>query len=161
KMSIRRAKLVCTLGPACDSVERLGELIEGGMDVARFNFSHGSHEEHGGRLARLKEASAQKKKSVAALQDLCGPKVRTGVFAAPFALPTGSEIVLFEGDDTQDERRVPVQYEGLVGDVRVGDKVLFDDGRIGLTVTGVTRSEVVARVDQGGGMRNHVGVHLP
>jgi pyruvate kinase len=160
-MSIRRAKLVCTLGPACDSVERLGDLIDAGMDVARFNFSHGSHEEHGARLQRLREASADRKKSVAALQDLCGPKVRTGVFPAPFHLPNGAEVVLFEGDESSDERRIPVQYEGLAGDVRVGDKILFDDGRIGLTVTNVTREHVVARVDQGGGMRNHVGVHLP
>ena len=160
-MSIRRAKLVCTLGPACDSVELLEELIEAGMDVARFNFSHGTHEEHGARLARLREASANKRKSVAVLQDLCGPKVRTGTFPKPFNLPTGSEVVLFEGDSSNDERRIAVQYEGLAGDVRLGDKILFDDGRIGLTVTKVTSDHVVANVDQGGGMRNHVGVHLP
>src|SRR5262245_4658235 len=98
RMPIRRAKLVCTLGPACDSVEGLKSLIDAGMDVARLNFSHGSHEEHGARLARLREASAIKNKPVAALQDLCGPKVRTGTFPGPFELKTGMEVKLREGD---------------------------------------------------------------
>ncbi|WP_394837200.1 pyruvate kinase [Pendulispora rubella] len=160
-MTMRRAKLVCTLGPACDSLEGLGDLIDAGMDVARFNFSHGSHEEHGARIARLREVSQQKKKSVAILQDLCGPKVRTGKFPAPYDLPTGSEVVLYEGDESRDGMRIPIQYEGLAGDVRTDDRILFDDGRLGLTVLRIEGDQVYARVDQGGGMRNHVGVHLP
>ncbi|WP_394847712.1 pyruvate kinase [Pendulispora brunnea] len=160
-MTMRRAKLVCTLGPACDSLEGLGDLIDAGMDVARFNFSHGSHEEHGARIARLREVSQQKKKSVAILQDLCGPKVRTGKFPAPYDLPTGSEVVLYEGDESQNGMFIPIQYEGLAGDVRQDDRILFDDGRLGLTVLRIEGDKVHARVDQGGGMRNHVGVHLP
>ena len=92
--SLRCAKLVCTLGPACDSLDGLRGLIVAGMDVARFNFSHGTHEEHGQRLARLRQASELEQKSVAALQDLCGPKVRTGKFAHPFDLPTGADVTL-------------------------------------------------------------------
>ncbi|WP_394822604.1 pyruvate kinase [Pendulispora albinea] len=160
-MTMRRAKLVCTLGPACDSTEGLSSLVDAGMDVARFNFSHGSHEEHGARITRLREVSQQKKKSVAILQDLCGPKVRTGKFSAPYDLPSGSEVVLFEGDESKDGLHIPIQYEGLAGDVRQGDKILFDDGRLGLTVLKIVGDKVHARVDQGGGMRNHVGVHLP
>ena len=160
-MAVRRAKLVCTLGPACDSAEGLRDLIDAGMDVARLNFSHGTHEEHGARLGRLREASDGKQKAVAALQDLCGPKVRTGTFAAPFNLPNGAEIKLVEGDRSDDERVIPIQYEGLTGDVRVADRILFDDGRIVLEVKDVSATEVTALVSQGGGMRNHVGVHLP
>lgn len=160
-MAVRRAKLVCTLGPACDSAEGLRQLIDAGMDVARLNFSHGTHEEHGARLARLREASDAKQKAVAALQDLCGPKVRTGTFRAPFDLPTGAEIELVEGDRSDDERVIAIQYEGLAGDVRLGDRILFDDGRIVLEVKDVAGDRVKATVTQGGGMRNHVGVHLP
>lgn len=159
--TLRRAKLVCTLGPACDSLDGLRGLIAAGMDVARFNFSHGTHEEHGSRLARLRKASELENKSVAVLQDLCGPKIRTGSFPRKFDLPAGVDIVLFEGESSNDERVVPIQYEGLAADVRVGDRILFDDGRLVLTVLGVEGDKVRARVDQGGGMRDHVGVHLP
>ncbi len=160
-MTIRRTKLVCTLGPASDSQERLTELIDAGMDVARLNFSHGTHEEHAARLGRLRKAAEEKKRSVAALQDLCGPKVRTGNYPAPFELPAGADATLVEGHDSTDERVIPIEYEGLAQDVRVGDKILFDDGRIVLDVTAVEGDTVKVHVDQGGGMRNHIGVHLP
>jgi pyruvate kinase len=159
--ALRRAKLVCTLGPACDSLQGLEALIDAGMDVARFNFSHGTHADHGARLAKLRQASENKRKAVAALQDLCGPKIRTGTFPAKFDLPAGCEVALVEGDASSDERVIPIHYEGLVGDVRNGDRIMFDDGRIVLTVLGVDGPRVRARVDQGGGMRDHVGVHLP
>ena len=157
----RRAKLVCTLGPACDSLEGLRSLIDAGMDVARLNFSHGTHAEHGERLARLRQASDLEHKSVAALQDLCGPKIRTGKFPARFDLPDGSEVTLVEGEASSDERVIPINYEGLAADVRVGDHILFDDGRLVLRVHGIEGERVKARVDQGGGMRDHIGVHLP
>ena len=99
---------------------------------------------------------------VAALQDLCGPKIRTGTFPRKFDLPVrGATSALIEGDASTDERVIPIQYEGLAGDVRVGDRILFDDGRLVLTRVGVEGERVSARVDQGGGMRDHVGVHLP
>jgi len=160
-MAIRRAKLVCTLGPACSSVEGLESLIAAGMDVARLNFSHGTHEQHGEQLANLRKASENQRKAVAALQDLCGPKIRTGTFAGNFNLPTGVEVELVEGDASADERVIPIQYEGLAGDVRVGDHILFDDGRLVLRVHAIEGDRVKAKVEQGGGMRNHVGVHLP
>lgn len=160
-MPFRRAKLVCTLGPACDSEEGLRSLIRAGMDVARFNFSHGTHAEHGARLERLRAASAAERKSVAALQDLCGPKIRTGSFAQKFELPTDSRAVLVEGSSSTDETVIPIQYEGLAADVRVGDSILFDDGRIVLRVDSIEGDRVNVFVTQGGGMRSHVGVHLP
>jgi pyruvate kinase len=159
--ALRRAKVVCTLGPACDSLDGLRHLINSGMDVARLNFSHGTHEEHGGRLARLRQASELERKSVAALQDLCGPKIRTGTFPRKFDLPSGCEVMLVEGDSSSDERVIAIQYEGLPGDVRLGDRILFDDGRLVLAVLAVEGERVRARVEQGGGMRDHVGVHLP
>ncbi len=166
---VRRSKLVCTLGPACDSPTGLEALIDAGMDVARLNFSHGSHEEHGLRFDRLRKASDSKRKAVAALQDLCGPKIRTGTFAARFDLPTGAEAFLVEGDHSADERVIPIQREGLAEDVRVGDHVLFDDGRLVLRVLAVdapgpgptSDRRVRVLVEQGGGMRNNIGVHLP
>lgn len=160
-MVIRRSKLICTLGPACDTVEGLKELIEAGMDVARFNFSHGTHEEHGARLAKLRQASAEMKKPIAVLQDLCGPKIRTGKFTAPFDLKTGSEITLVEGDGMGDEVTIPITYEGLAADVRLGDRIMFDDGRIVLGVSAIDGDKVRVKVTQGGGMRSRVGVHLP
>ena len=185
---IRRAKLVCTLGPACDSADGLRTLIDAGMDVARFNFSHGNHQEHGDRLQRLREASLDRKKPIAVLQDLCGPKIRTGKFDEPFDLVTGHEILLVEGkandpatriDDARPEGGktsglgvakiiIPITYEGLADDVRLGDRILFDDGRIGLSVLAIEKpgpaghpSAVRALVTQGGPMRSRVGVHLP
>ena len=162
-MPIRRAKLVCTLGPAVDGVEKLGELIDVGMDVARFNFSHGSHEEHRVRMENLRTAAAQKKKPVAVLQDLCGPKIRTGTFDAPFELKAGTEIILEEGDDKSkgDPDRIPITYEGLAEDVRLGDRIMFDDGRIVMQVTAIDGQKVRVKITQGGGMRNRVGVFLP
>ncbi|MGH7270742.1 MAG: pyruvate kinase [Polyangiaceae bacterium] len=160
-MSLRRAKLVCTLGPASDTLEGMRGLIAAGMDVARFNFSHGSHEEQGARLACLRKACELEHKSVAILQDLCGPKVRTGTFPSKFDLPKGAEVSLVEGDASTDERVIALQYDGLARDVRAGDKILFDDGRIVLSVSRVEGGTVRAIVEQGGGMRDHVGVHLP
>jgi pyruvate kinase len=159
--ALRRAKLVCTLGPACDSLPGLEALIDAGMDVARLNFSHGTHEDHGGSLARLRKASESKRKAVAALQDLCGPKIRTGRIPAKFDLPAGHDITLVEGDRSDDEHTVAIQYENLARDVRLGDRIMFDDGRIVLTVKGIEGLRVRAHVEQGGGMRDHIGVHLP
>jgi pyruvate kinase len=158
---IRRTKLVCTLGPACDSEDRLTEMIRAGMDVARFNFSHGTHEEHQGRLARLRKAADRERRAVAALQDLCGPKVRTGTFAKPPTLEAQQTYALVEGTHTEDPSVIPIQYEGLAGDVRMSDLVLFDDGRVVVRVTKVGADGISAVCEQGGPMRNHVGVHLP
>jgi pyruvate kinase len=162
-MAIRRAKLICTLGPACDSVEGLESLIDVGMDVARFNFSHGTHEQHGATFARLREASERKKKPIAALQDLCGPKIRTGQFDAPFELLAGAEVLLEEGDVTSKgtPELMPITYEGLAADVRLGDRIMFDDGRIVMLVTAIEGARVRVKITQGGGMRSKVGVHLP
>jgi pyruvate kinase len=131
------------------------------MDVARFNFSHGSHEEHAARFQRLRKVSDEKRKSVAALMDLCGPKIRTGTVKETYELPSGVDAVLVEGKENPDERTIAITYDGLAEDVRVGDKILFDDGRISLDVTGIDGPRVLVRIEQGGGMRSRIGVHLP
>ena len=134
-MIIRRAKIVCTIGPAVESREGIRGLIEAGMDVARLNFSHGTHPEHGARLDMIRAESEALGKPVAILQDLCGPKIRTGT-GGPAALETGNAIDLVagtKGDDTT----VAVDYATLAQDVRPDDRILLSDGQIELRVTDV------------------------
>ena len=133
----RRSKIVCTIGPASDSREALERLIRAGMDVARLNFSHGSHEEHARRLETLRQAATSCKKPVAALQDLCGPKIRTGSFPrGAYVLPQTGEVTLLETKKgvLAEEETIPIQYEGLAEDVQPGDAILIDDGRVVLRV---------------------------
>src|SRR5215470_4414695 len=118
-MISRRAKIVCTIGPAVESREQIRELIAAGMDVARLNFSHGEHSEHGKRAELIRTESAALGKHVAILQDLCGPKIRTGK-VGPAALATGDTVELISGD-TGDERTIAIEYEGLERDVRPED----------------------------------------
>jgi pyruvate kinase len=166
---VRRAKIVCTIGPACDDQAKLEQLIRAGMDVARLNFSHGSHEEHGRRFATIRAASEACDKPVAILQDLCGPKIRCGRFPGNSReLLTDTVVALVEaskenlsGEALAAPGEVPIQYEGLAQDLLTGDVVLLDDGRVTLTVTKVELDRVSAAVTQGGIIRDRVGVHLP
>jgi len=162
----RRTKIVCTIGPACDSDERLEQLIWAGLDVARLNFSHGTHEQHFTRIQALRRVSTRLGKPIALLQDLCGPKIRTGrVPGGSVPLDTNTEIILVEGRDARTDGRIPVQYDGLAEDLKPGDPILVDDGRIVLRVLSCrgagASGEVVAAVVQGGVLRDMGGVHLP
>lgn len=161
---------MCTIGPASDSSEMLEALISAGMDVARLNFSHGSHAEHKARLARIRAASEAAGQPVAVLQDLCGPKIRCGSFPEGTLEVTSDQIVrIYEAlDDTlraPEEGGVPIQYPGLADDLQPGDVILLDDGRVGLEVDRIdTQSNypaVIAKVQQPGKLRDKVGVHLP
>jgi pyruvate kinase len=162
---VRRAKIVCTIGPACDDQPKLEQLIRAGMDVARLNFSHGSHEEHGRRFATIRAAAEACDKPVAILQDLCGPKIRCGRFpGGTRELVPDTVVTLVEATNDGPEAavgEVPIQYEGLAQDLHTGDVVLLDDGRVTLTVTKVENDRVSAAVTQGGMIRDRVGVHLP
>ena len=158
-MIIRRAKIVCTIGPAVESREGIRGLIEAGMDVARLNFSHGSHAEHGARLDLVRAESAALGKPVAILQDLCGPKIRTGV-VGPAALETGGTVDLVSGSKG-DEQTVAVEYETLAQDVRPDDRILLSDGQVELRVLDVKGERVHCRVEHGGPMRPRMGVNLP
>ncbi|HEV7705353.1 MAG TPA: pyruvate kinase, partial [Gemmatimonadaceae bacterium] len=157
---IPRTKIVCTLGPASNTESVIKSLMHSGLDVARINFSHGTHEEHAATIALVRECAAMLERPVAILGDLQGPRIRVGDLPAPRDLATGDDIVLVpEGLETANE--IPVTYEALAQDVHVGDRVLMDDGLIDLVVLDVTAPRVTARVVHGGLLRSHKGMNLP
>ena len=142
----RRAKIVCTLGPATATAETLAELIDAGMDVARLNFSHSTKAEHSALYAMVREAAAERGRMVGVLADLQGPKIRLGSFAAgPVVWATGERIVITTADCPGDHDRVSTTYEGLAGDVRPGDRLLVDDGKIDLRVLDVVGVDITLR----------------
>ncbi|HEU4539576.1 MAG TPA: pyruvate kinase [Jiangellaceae bacterium] len=161
-MNVRRAKIVCTLGPATDSATRLRELMEAGMDVARFNLSHGSHEEHVQRYRRVRAAAALAGRNVGVLVDLQGPKIRLGKFDhGAVHLEAGHRFTITTDEVRGDETRSSTTHRGLPADVHPGDTVLIDDGRLSLEVEEVKGSNVVTRVLEGGPVSDHKGINLP
>ena len=162
-MLARRTKIVCTIGPASETKEALEQLIGAGMDVARLNFSHGSTDDHARRLSTLRAAANKCGKPVAALQDLCGPKIRTGSFPrGAYVVEANSEVSLVEGVSAPpDSGSIPIQYEGLAQDVVVDDVILIDDGRVAMRVRKVDGDRVLCVVEQSGVVRDQAGVHLP
>ncbi|HEY9413062.1 MAG TPA: pyruvate kinase, partial [Jiangellaceae bacterium] len=160
--NVRRAKIVCTLGPATDSAEQLRAVIDAGMDVARFNLSHGSHAEHEERYRRVRKAAIEAQRNVGVLVDLQGPKIRLGTFAEGSAiLEPGATFTITTDDVPGDADRSSTTYAGLPGDVHPGDPVLVDDGRLALEVEKVEGTEVVTRVVLGGRVSNNKGLNLP
>ena len=155
----RRAKIVCTIGPAVESREQIRELIAAGMDVARLNFSHGEHAEHGKRAETIRIESQAMGKPVAILQDLCGPKIRTGK-VGPASLAAGETVDMISGE-TGDEHTIAISYQGLAEDVRPEDRILLSDGQVELKVLGIKGDRVELRVEHGGPMRPKMGVNLP
>lgn len=162
---VRRAKIVCTIGPASEDQHALEQLIRAGMDVARLNFSHGSHEEHGRRIAALRAAADACGRPIAILQDLCGPKIRAGRFpGGTREVESGAVAWLTEATQDSPEAEpgeIPILYEGLGMDLQQGDVVLLDDGRVVVTVTGTEGRRVQVAITHGGRLRDRVGVHLP
>jgi pyruvate kinase len=153
---------VCTLGPATDSAERLRQMVEAGMDVARFNLSHGSHEEHEQRYRRVRAAAALAGRNVGVLVDLQGPKIRLGKFDHGLVrLEAGDKFTITTDDVTGDATRSSTTHRGLTADVHPGDTVLIDDGRLSLEVEEVTGSNVVTRVLEGGPVSDNKGINLP
>ena len=160
-MNPRRAKIVCTIGPASNTPDKIDALIASGMDVARLNFSHGTHADHAAAVHAIREASARHHKAVAILGDLCGPKIRVGKMHGPARdLLPGDTLALVAGE-TAPEGKVPVRYRTLAEDMRVGDMIHLDDARIGLRVTDIAEGTVQVQVEEGGRLRDNVGVHLP
>jgi len=157
-----RAKIVCTLGPSSASPERIGELIDAGMSVARLNFSHGSHEDHARMLAVVRSEADRRGKAIAVLLDLQGPKIRIGKIAnGQITLKVGAELTITTEDILGDERRVSTTYQGLPRDVKTGDHILLDDGYLALAVTSVDNREVKTIVVTGGILKNNKGINLP
>jgi pyruvate kinase len=160
-MAIRRAKIVCTIGPASNTVDQLDALIAAGMDVARLNFSHGSHEDHLAVIQRIREVSERRRKAIAILGDLCGPKIRLGKLGTPSrTIDRGSSVVIFAGTESADES-LPVRYPTLATDVRAGDTIHLDDARVALRIEEVRGDKVHCTVEEPGQVRDNVGVHLP
>lgn len=163
EMPTKRTKIVCTLGPAVDDESTLREMVQAGMDVARLNFSHGTHEEHRERIERLKRVREATGVPVALLLDTCGPEIRTGRLAGgkPVSLEAGHEIVLVEEDVEGSAERVSQTYPGLCKVVSEGDSILVDDGLIELAVVGVEGSDVRCRVVNDGILGQRKSVNIP
>ncbi len=157
----RRTKIVCTLGPATNSPERIAELIDAGMNVARINFSHGTREEHKRTIGLVREIAAQKNVPVAVLQDLSGPKIRIDEMKEPVELQPGQRFSLFRHPRPGDERGVSTNYPDLVTIADVGDTIMLADGVLSLRVIEKKPDELVCEVVVGGVLSSHKGINLP
>jgi len=155
-----RTKIVCTLGPATATAEAIDSLMDAGLDVARINFSHGTHDQHARTIALVRELGARRERPIAILGDLQGPRIRIGDLAKPRVLEPGSDVV-FCPEDSATGSEMPVTYEALAKDVHVGDRILVDDGLIELVVLDVKAPRVAARVVHGGEVKSHKGINLP
>lgn len=159
---LRRTKIVCTLGPAVASLEGITGLVNAGMDVARLNFSHGEHEDHAQNYRWVREASDATGRAVGILADLQGPKIRLGRFKEGSTYWADGEIVRITVDDVEGTHdRVSTTYKNLADDARPGDRLLVDDGKVGLECIEVDGNDVVCRVFEGGPVSNNKGVSLP
>jgi pyruvate kinase len=159
----RRAKIICTIGPACDSEEILRELMRRGMDVARLNFSHGSHPEHVQNISRIRRAAEKENRSICILQDLQGPKIRTGRLRGhtPVLLKSGSRVTITPRDILGTPTLISTTFQGLAQEVRPGARVLLSDGRIELRVLRVRGDETECEVVNGGLLGEQQGINLP
>ncbi len=159
---MRRAKIVCTLGPATSTPQAVAELVAAGMDVARLNLSHGSHADHESVYQMVRDASDDTRHSVGIMVDLQGPKIRLGRFAdGPVELAPGAEFVVTTRDVPGDGTICSTTYRGLPGDVAAGAEILVDDGRVRLEVLAVDGPDVRTRVVVPGTVSNHKGLNLP
>jgi pyruvate kinase len=159
---VRRAKIVCTLGPAVATPEKIRELVDAGMDFARLNMSHGSHTDHEKVYRMVREASDATGHGVGILADLQGPKIRLGkVQNGPLELEEGRTFTITTRDVPGDGQIASTTYAGLPGDVAVGERILIDDGRVALEVTGVDATDVQTVVVVGGPISNNKGINLP
>ena len=159
---MRKTKIVCTLGPSTDREGVLREMIQAGMNVARFNFSHGTHAEHKARLDALKALREELDAPVAAMLDTKGPEIRLKDFAGGRVhLTAGQEFTLTTVQVEGDARRCSITYGELPGDVKAGDTILLDDGLVRLTVLETSETEICCRVENDGNMKNHKGVNVP
>ena len=159
---MRRAKIVCTMGPAVESPEKVKELIAAGMDMARLNLSHGSYEEHQARLDSVRDAAKKAGKAVAILVDLQGPKIRLARFEnGPHDLARGDIFTITTDDVPGTKERVGTTYKGLPGDCKAGDRILIDDGKVTVEVIEVKGNDVITKCIEPGAVSNNKGINLP
>ena len=160
--NIKKTKIVCTLGPVSENEETLRELITNALNVCRLNFSHGSHEEHKGRMDLVKKLREELNMPTAILLDTKGPEIRTGKFDAPeVLLEEGQTFTITMKDVMGNKEMCTVSYKGLANDVKAGDTILIDDGLVGLTVKEVNGDDIVCEVQNSGIVKNHKGVNVP
>ena len=155
-----RTKVVCTIGPSSASPEMLRALMVAGLDVARINFSHGTHDEHASRIADIRRIATELGRPVAILGDLQGPRIRVGHLDVPIELHDGAELVLAH-ESVVRAGELPVTYDALASDVTVGARILLDDGLLELEVLAIDGDRVRARVVHGGLLKSHKGMNLP
>jgi len=159
---MRRAKIVCTMGPAVDSLEKVRELIAAGMNMARLNLSHGGHPEHQGRMDRVRQAAKEAGVPIAILVDLQGPKIRLARFkVGPHDLVRGDIFTITTDEVEGTKERVGTTYKGLPGDCKPGDRILIDDGKVTVEVVEVKGNDVVTKVIEPGAVSNNKGINLP
>jgi pyruvate kinase len=159
----RRAKIICTIGPACNSEAVMRDLLRLGMDVARLNFSHGTHEDHAQNIARLRRAAEREGRSLCILQDLQGPKIRTGLLERHelVLLKTGSVVTITPQDVPGNATRISTTFPGLARELTPGARILLSDGLIELRVRAVRGDDVLCDVINGGMLGEHKGINLP
>jgi pyruvate kinase len=162
-MDFRHSKIVCTIGPASRSPRMIRELMRAGMDVARLNFSHGTHEEHAQTIVMLRAAAVAHRKPIAIIADLQGPKIRTGVLAGggPVMLKAGQQFVITTKRVLGNSTRVNTTFAPLPQEVHKGDRILLSDGLIELRVERVSGADVICEVVNGGALGEHKGINLP
>ena len=160
---MKKTKIICTMGPAVDNPEIMRKLVKKGMDIARFNFSHGTHYEQKGRMNQLKKIREEENKPIAILLDTKGPEIRTQLLkdGENVKLESGQSFSLSIVEKTGDENGVSITYPGLINDVTTGTKILIDDGLIELTVVGKSETEIQCVVDNGGVLGQRKGVNVP
>jgi len=159
---MRKTKIVCTIGPASESLENTKKLIQAGMNVARLNFSHGDFEEHGNRIKNIRQACRELGKTVAILLDTKGPEIRLGNLAEePIELVAGEFVTLTTENILGDRHRIPVTYSDLPRDVKAGDTILLDDGLIGLKVVEIQGTEIKCEIQNSGPIKSKKGVNVP
>lgn len=161
---LRKTKIVCTIGPASESVEKLTQLIHSGMNVARLNFSHGNFEEHGERIKNIREAAKLTGKTVAILLDTKGPEIRThNMQDGSIELKAGDNVIVSMLEVEGSVEKFSITYPGLIDDIHIGSKILLDDGLIGLEVTDINKAgrEIHTKILNSGTLKNKKGVNVP
>jgi pyruvate kinase len=159
----RRAKIICTIGPACSHEAMMRELVRLGMDIARLNFSHGTHQDHLRHIRRLRRAARREGRTVCILQDLQGPKIRTGPLEEhkPVLLKTGAVVTITPGEAPGNASRISTTFPGLARELSPGARILLSDGLIELKVRSVRGKDVLCEVLNGGTLGEHKGINLP
>jgi pyruvate kinase len=159
---MRKTKIICTIGPASESEEKLRELILAGMNVARFNFSHGDYDEHKIKFQRAVKVAKELGMPLATMQDTKGPEIRLKDFeGGKVFLETGSTFRLTTEEVMGTSQRASITYKNLKNDISIGKTILIDDGLIELTINGIEDTDIVCEVVNGGYVSNHKGINVP